>query len=146
MLINHLYSKNNKGFLLFFLEILECIVVLKIIYPTTTGAYTTTLHVSPISTLFAVIGILVGLSGWILNGFHYLNLRNQISSSSLARRSVVPPDSQSGSESSIQSSPSNCSSSLHGSISEFLSGEEIAVKSYSEGYIPYYRTDTILCL
>lgn len=89
-----------------FSEILECIVVLKIVYPKTTGAPTKTLSVYvPISSLFTVTGILVGLSGWILNGFYYFNLRNQISSSPLARRSVVSPDSSSCSEISIQSSP-----------------------------------------
>lgn len=130
-----------------FSEILECIVVLKIVYPKTTGYPTKTLSVFvPISSLFTVTGILVGLSGWILNGFYYFNLRNQISSSPLARRSVVSPDSSSCSEISIQSSPFYSSSSLQGSVSEFLSGDEDSVKSYSEGYIPYYRTDSILCL
>lgn len=128
-----------------FSEIMESIVVLKIIFPT--AAYSPTLNFNvPYSALLAVLGILVGLSGWILNGFHFLNLRNQVSSSLLARQSVVFSDCPSSSQSSIQSSPSYCSSSLHGSKSEILSEDGVSAKSYSEGYIPYYRTDSILCL
>lgn len=141
--MNYLSFKTNNVFLPFS-EIMECIVLLKIISPI--AASSTTLNYNVPSTLLAVLGIVVGFSGWILNGFHYLNLRNQISSSSLARQSVVPTDCPSNSQSSIQSSPSYCSSSLHGSMSEFLSEYRVAVESYSEGYIPYYRSDSILCL
>lgn len=68
--------------LFFFLEIMECIVAIKLIAPSIVFARLSTMSFkTPYSTILAAIGILTGVFAWVMNIVQYNSMRNQMSQS-----------------------------------------------------------------
>lgn len=69
---------------------MECIVVLKLIAPSIVFAGLSTMSFkTPYSAILAAVGILTGVSGWVMNFVQYNSMRNPISQSPTADQPIT---------------------------------------------------------
>lgn len=70
------------AFIFLFAEIMECIVAIKLIAPSILFAGLSNMSFkTPYSAILAAVGILTGVSGWVMNFVQYNSMRNQVTQS-----------------------------------------------------------------
>lgn len=75
---------NSKSFVFFFClpEIMECIAAIKLIAPSIVFAGLSSMSFkTPYSAILAAVGILTGVSGWVMNFVQYNRMRNRVTQS-----------------------------------------------------------------
>lgn len=70
------------AFIFLFAEIMECIAAIKLIAPSIVFAgFSSMSFKTPYSAILAAVGILTGVSGWVMNFVQYNRMRNRVTQS-----------------------------------------------------------------